>query len=294
MKYKLICNPLAGRGRAKRRLSKIKKLLSIKDKDVYITSSLRDAENAAMIFAGYSPGVILCMGGDGILNAVINGILSVTNKIPVGFIPVGGCNVAAFSCGIPLKLKEASNIILNGRTRRVDLGRVSLGRYYKRYFFSMIDFGLTAYIVHRIEKDYRIKRYWGKLSYIGYGLYYYLTKAISPIYIETDDFFEKAYHVVAANGAYYGGKFKIAPADLFDGKLDLCIFKGEKKSDLLKYVAGFLKRKHLEMREVKHLLVKKAEITSDEPIPSQIDGEPFLFTPCSIEVVPKAISMILP
>jgi diacylglycerol kinase family enzyme len=86
--------------------------------------------------------VVIAMGGDGTIGAVIRGIAG--SKARLGIIPAGTENDIARSLGIPEDLKEACAIIASGHTRKVDLGSITTKDRKNHYFFMMIAIGLTA------------------------------------------------------------------------------------------------------------------------------------------------------
>ena len=68
--------------------------------------------------------VVVSMGGDGTIGAVIRGING-SKKVSLGIIASGTENDIAKSLGIPEDLKEACDLIASGHTRKLDLGRIS-------------------------------------------------------------------------------------------------------------------------------------------------------------------------
>lgn len=70
---------------------------------------------------------VVAAGGDGTVNAVLNGIIG-TNAA-LGILPLGTANdLASFLC-IPADVPTACDLVLNGRVRHADLIRVN-GRFY--------------------------------------------------------------------------------------------------------------------------------------------------------------------
>ena len=70
--------------------------------------------------------VVIAMGGDGTIAAVISGIAG--SKVRLGIIPAGTENNIARSLGISENLKEACAVIASGHTRKLDLGQVSTSK----------------------------------------------------------------------------------------------------------------------------------------------------------------------
>ncbi|RDI73996.1 Diacylglycerol kinase catalytic domain-containing protein [Gaiella occulta] len=69
---------------------------------------------------------IVAYGGDGLFNAVLNGV---TGPAPVGFVPGGHTNVLVRTLGLPRDPVAAAARLVSARTRRISLGRVSGRRF---------------------------------------------------------------------------------------------------------------------------------------------------------------------
>lgn len=100
----LIINPCSGKGKAKKYAQKIKELFGKAgyDMELVFTSKRGDAEKLAQEASGVD--IIVCVGGDGTLNEIVNGLMANENKIPVGYIPMGSTNDFASSIGIPMQV----------------------------------------------------------------------------------------------------------------------------------------------------------------------------------------------
>jgi len=291
---KLICNPHANRGRGKSLITQMAHELNVPLEDVAITSSIRDAEYQACMAAKNNYSSVVCAGGDGILNAVINGILPVRDDVKVGFIPIGMNNVAALSAGIPMDISSACGVVKAGFTRKIDIGSITSSGGELRYFFTMADCGLTAQAVFGGESNMLFKRTCGRMAILGSGFYYYFKEKAVPMEINLDGRIEKAYLIIAVNGSYYGGNFKVADADMYDGKLDLCLFTGGCRRDLWRYFRAFVNGKLADFDDILHFKVRNVTVDSPKPVRSQIDGEPLGHTPCKIDIMQSRLSVFLP
>ncbi len=87
---------------------------------------------------------IYVFGGDGTYNEVLNGI---ERDVPLGFIPGGGTSVLPRALGLPRDPVAAAKRIVEGRTRRIGLGRVN-GR---RFGFNA-GLGFDAELVRRVDE----------------------------------------------------------------------------------------------------------------------------------------------
>src|SRR6476659_4012237 len=123
---KLIANP--GAGNVLEAASKIEQVTGyLIDAGLKVDVALAKPKKEAIPIAkkaikdGYD--VVIAMGGDGTIGAVIRGIAG--SKVKLGIIAAGTENDIARSLGIPEDLKEACALIASGHTRKLDLGQVS-------------------------------------------------------------------------------------------------------------------------------------------------------------------------
>ena len=86
---------------------------------------------------------IYVFAGDGGFNEAVNGLDA---DIPMGFIPGGLTSVFPRALGLPRDPVEAARALVNGRTRRISLGRVND----RRFTFSA-GLGLDAELVRRVD-----------------------------------------------------------------------------------------------------------------------------------------------
>jgi diacylglycerol kinase family enzyme len=88
--------------------------------------------------------MVVAAGGDGTVNAVVNGMID--SSAALGVLPLGTLNHFAKDAGIPTALREAVDVIVAGRTARVDVGRVN-----DRVFVNNSSIGVYPDIVERRE-----------------------------------------------------------------------------------------------------------------------------------------------
>ena len=93
----------------------------------------------------------------------------------------------------------------------------------------------------------------------------------------------------------YGGKVRIATdARLDDGLLDVNVFAGTGFSSAVRTALGVVTGLHV--RDPRHSFYRGSaiHIEADRPMPVHVDGEPFGTTPLVCEVMPKALSVLVP
>jgi diacylglycerol kinase (ATP) len=238
IRVKLIANPGAGKvSEAASRIEQVMRYLS--EDGLKVDVALAHPKNEAIPIAqkavkdGYK--VVIAMGGDGTLGAVIRGIAG--SKTRLGIIPAGTENDIAASLGIPEDLKEACALIASGHTRKLDLGQISTQKKKKFYFFMVSTIGLTATIYPMIKEVPE-----GKLSGISHAVTTFLNFDSKPtVYLTLDGESRievETMLVTVANTPVIGAKNLVAPDALMDdGLLDIAVYPGFSKAELLSYFA---------------------------------------------------------
>ena len=97
-------------------------------------------------------------------------------------------------------------------------------------------------------------------------------------------------------GPTYGGGFRICPdARIDDGLLDVCI--AHPPFGVARAVFVFLLAKggrHTGFRQIELRRARTLSVRFDAPPPVQIDGEPLEAAECAIDVVPRALGVLVP
>ena len=98
--------------------------------------------------------------------------------------------------------------------------------------------------------------------------------------------------VAAANGAYYGGAFHMAPqADVADGLLDVVIADALSRLGILGLVPHVLRGTHLGRPGVRMLRTRRLVLEAEAPLVVHADGEILAraATRLEIDVLPEAL-----
>lgn len=265
---------------------------------IRLTEYVGDAERMAADSAEYD--TIIALGGDGVIHEVVNGLMKLNRaKRPtLGIIPMGSGNDFARTIGMSRNDPERSIAeLLDGERRTIDLGRVN-----DVYFMETLSFGLDAAIaLDTTDRREQATKQSGSALYVTSGLKL-VTGGLKgwPYRAVIDGDVVDGIDVAFAvqNGKTYGGGFRICPDALpNDGYLDLCmsIDKPAMPHSLLLFgLIRFGKHKRsrkLNLRRFEHLEV---EFVGDEQPPCQVDGEPLKATRYVVDVMPRALDVIVP
>jgi YegS/Rv2252/BmrU family lipid kinase len=251
--------------------------------------------------------LIIACGGDGTISEVANGILTSGKDAELGVLPSGTGGDFRRTLEIPSHSRGAARVLRSGRTRRIDVGRVSFidndGAPVTRYFMGVASCGMSTQVIERVKErgtDWLSINapQWlsGRLSF-GASLFQTAMRSIATrLVVQLDD--SQIHHLVVANlcvanARYFGGGMKIAPeANLTDGKFDV-VSIGELGA--LKIVTSAPRvyfGSHLSMSENNHTLAKKVALKaadSETEVALEIDGELPGRLPATFQIIPHAL-----
>lgn len=255
------------------------------------TGKKGDAEEIARNVIEKSPSLVIAAGGDGTFNEVINGIAG--SEIPMAILPLGTTNVLAKELGIQETVERSMDVAIKGTPRIVSLGKITLqqGSPKTRYFCTMAGVGFDAMTVFGLNKKF--KKISGKGAHIYSGMKVLSRFHPAELAFKIGEKRSAGYSAIIGKGSKYGGHFKITPdARLTDPNLYICIFKGEKRLDIFRYVVGVLTKSHLRFKDVEYLMAQKIQIDGSAHV--QIDGDYLGMTPALIETAPVTVRLIYP
>lgn len=159
----LIFNPKAGRFKSKSVFYDC--IMPFCEAGDRVTVTVTDHAGHAIELAEKSEGYdkIVCCGGDGTLNEVVQGVMSAEKRLPIGYIPAGSTNDFANSMSLEADTKKAVDAILTGSAHTLDIGSFN-GRYFT-YIASFGAFTATSY-----NTPQNMKNALGHLAYILEGM----------------------------------------------------------------------------------------------------------------------------
>ncbi|XVF67073.1 hypothetical protein PTKIN_Ptkin10aG0091500 [Pterospermum kingtungense] len=180
-KMLVILNPRSGRGRSTKVfhgiVEPIFKLAGFKLDIVKTTSAGHARKLASTVDISTCPDGILCVGGDGIINEVLNGLLSRDNQkegisIPIGIIPAGSDNSLAWTVlGVRDPVSAAISIVKGGLTA-IDVFAVEWIQT------GVIHFGMTVsyygFVSDVLELSEKYQKRFGPLRYFVAGFLKFL------------------------------------------------------------------------------------------------------------------------
>ena len=297
-KAKFIINPSSGRQNFLKNIEgMIGKLIMdqiVNHVDVFYTEKQDDAKNAAMNMKKGEYDFVVAIGGDGTLNEVINGVVLGENETPIAVISAGTVNDFANYLSLPQGIDEFCDLIKEFNVKEVDLGRID-----GTYFMNVLAGGLLSDVGYKVPKE--LKAIFGKMAYyvecakdIPKNLFHSI-----PISVKTEEFSKECECLlfIVANSQSVGGFRNAAPlASVSDGLLDVLILKKVEVAQLSNLLLKIVQGDHINHPNVEYFQTKKIDIDilDDSKVVVDYDGECFGELPVTIEVVPKAVKIIVP
>ena len=282
----VIVNPEASR--AEIASEELSRWFSANATPIIVRATSIDDLKQALRTHGANADRIVIGGGDGTISAALAELLQL-NK-PLAVLPLGTANDFARTLGVPADAIEAAEVALSGHEHRIDVGKVN-----GRPFINVASIGLAAKVTE--EQSRRLKQRWRVLSYLI--SLWRAAWAARPFYLEIDldgasAWSGAVYQVSVGNGRFHGGGLTVSDdATIDDGKFDLYLVCPGAVWQLLAAAT------HLKFGFAKPDLVKRGSATqvtlrTATPRPINVDGELDATTPATFELIPAALTVIVP
>jgi YegS/Rv2252/BmrU family lipid kinase len=302
----VVVNPAAAGGRTGRSWPRVAALLRLGGLD--FDSALTTAPGEATVLAreavrNGSP-LVVAAGGDGTIHEVVNGFFEdgepVRGRCRLGVLPLGTGGDFRRTFEIPTDVVRAAAVLLSGRTRRIDAGRVTYrrpdGSEGQSVYCNTADAGLPGEVVHRVHRGVRVGS--GELTFMVASALSLLSWHNQRLRIEADgDSWEvTAQQAVVANCRYYGGGMCIAPdAEPDDGLLDLVVVGDLHRLGNVRLIGPLRAGTHLTRGlPITHRRVRRVVVESDAEVRVDVDGELPGRLPATFEVLPSSLELVVP
>ena len=269
----LLCNPLAGGGKALALAEKTASLLAGK-KHAYTLYKDKWPD----YLSGFTD--VWIIGGDGTLHFFINHYPDI--KQPLAIFNGGTGNDFHWLLHQNKSLPEQIETALTAVPHPVDAGQCN-----KTLFINGAGIGFEGAVVKSLSGK---RKRLGKLSFLltiirkifSYRSVYYS--------ISTDEYSTNGNKMMidVVNGKRAGGGFRIAPtAAMDDGRLDVVLINPIAPLKRLQYLPSIKKGKHLQKSFCNHFKTKKIIIESEQPMQAHLDGEFYTAASMEISILPE-------
>ncbi|MFI3283865.1 MAG: YegS/Rv2252/BmrU family lipid kinase [Erysipelotrichaceae bacterium] len=273
MKHIFIVNPTAGKSKPDEIITMINTICTTHkvEYEIIQTKYRKHATMIASSFTTKDDVTLYCVGGDGTLSEVLNGI---DPKVPMAVIPCGsGNDFYKMFEETPSPIKTIIENTLFGSNAQIDCGMANQKR-----FINCFSTGLDADVAEHAHQMLREKKATKNMAYIKSALLHALKPKKLELVITLDEEIveQNCLLVAVMNGRYYGGGFQpVENPSLQDGLLDVCVIDFIKSSKIFPLLAKFYQGKHTKLDICKIRQAKKITIESKDMLLMQCDGEAF-------------------
>ncbi len=267
--------------------------------------------------------MIVCVGGDGTLNEVVNGFYEkhdandlftlgpdgwivrkdvspelVNPDAVLGVIPRGTGGDFRRTVGLMGGWKEAIECLRGDTTRRIDLGQMAYvdhnGVLAHRFFANVASAGLSGLVDELVNSTTKIN---GSFSFVVGTLRAFTQWRNTEVDFRIDgveEFTQRVLMGVVANGQYFGGGMWIAPgASVSDGLFDFVVMGDLSVTEAVRtfaqvYKGTFLREEKVSRRRARQVAMRPS---AGSRVLLDADGEQPGKLPALFEMLPSAIRL---
>ncbi len=306
----LIVNPVSGKMKSRSGLFDILDELyrapdgsPAQDRRITVCTTLYRGHATELAAAAHQEGFahVVCCGGDGTLNEVLNGLLATPADLrpTLGYIPAGSTNDFAASIGLPSSLRSAAKTAGWGNISPLDIGLFCPAENPDgRYFSYIASFG--AFTEASYSTSQSLKNVMGHMAYVLSGIRDLSKITARHLTVDTADgtHLEGDYIFGAmSNTTSAGGVVKL-PADrvsMNDGALEVFLIRSPRSPiELNKIISSLLSMNYADNPVIDFLHASEARFSFTEPTSWSLDGEEAAGgAEVSIRCLPSAVQLHL-
>jgi len=260
--------------------------------EIYETTGNEDVADICRSACEHGASLVIAAGGDGTLVDVANGL--VHSRIPLGILPMGTENFLARVLLIPMKLEEAVKLLVDDHAV-LEVDALKVG---KRHFFSNVSVGLTPRIVN--DTSSAGKKLFGRLAYVLSMVRRSSLFQLQRIRLTLDgrsQWIRASEVIVSSTTLMEKPPFLVGtPETLGDGQLEVYVLTARTLGDYIRLAWDVFMRPGRPAAKLSHwAATRSARIEVIRRFRMvQADGEMIGRTPVEIQVVPKAVHVIMP
>ena len=289
-----IYNGAAGQTEMDRALASVLPVISTETKELKIVQTEEAGETKDICSKlGEQYDLVVILGGDGTVHEAINGLAGLRKRPVLAILPGGTCNDFSRMLKIPQNLKKAAEAIMNGLPVPVDVGKVN-----DHYFLNFWGIGLIAHTSNNIDENQ--KRLMGKMSYFISAFRTVKEAEAFRFKMTTDhgEYEDEAVMIVVLNGKYIGAnQIPLPTIQMDDGLFDVLIVKESSFGAFLELFSlepATPAKQNFDVSEARlmHLQTTSLSIETEDILAADTDGEIYMETPATMEVLKHHLQMI--
>jgi YegS/Rv2252/BmrU family lipid kinase len=261
--------------------------------EVLATGGPGDARRLAQYAVDQQMDVCAVFGGDGTTMQAAAALVG--TGVTLGLIPGGTGNLLAGNLRIPANPQRAAKVLVTGKARRLDLGRLERAAG-SDYFAVACGAGYDALVMTGTATEH--KQRWGMLAYVATTL-----KLIGDvrslehvITVDGQEFEAQAAMVVVANcGEIIPPLVKLRTGiSPDDGLLDVVVLRANSLGESVRAIWDLLREGHGGDAFVGYARGRQVRVETHPVQPVQLDGDAGGTTPFTATCVPGAITVMAP
>ena len=267
----LIVNPNAGKGKVQKRIPEIKVDLTKTGYNVDIINTQR-RNPIKNIIKEYEKKIdsIICCGGDGTVNDLVNCVMEMEKKPDISFIPLGTVNDFARTIGLFRKKYFKQEIFKKYTKKECDIGKFN-----NKYFNYVAAFGAFTPVSYVTSQ--KLKKCFGKVAYFIVAVKYFFKIRTYKINLNIDgERIEKeCIYGSVSNSKSIGGFqwFRKRDIAIDDGKFEVLLINKPKNKIQYINIAFDILFKRYQSKNFFYRQGSKIQISSGKSLSWTIDGE---------------------
>ena len=302
-KVLIIANPGSGKGEAPQYAQQLEKnLLDTYDCEIEIreTTEVGDAEKWAKEAKDDQFDTVICLGGDGTVNEIVNGLMQVDNPPQFSFVPMGTANDLGRVLGFDMDPEKAVE-----QFKALEVDKVDVGQVNDLYFIDVVAIGDLSTAVMETDSDKKN----------SFGFFAYVMDGAKAVIEGKGDLFEvksaagetfefKSNLVLMALTSSLGGIENIIPhADHKNGLIQFVGLKGGLVTSAIQTLVndGGISAEHTDNENVLSFtdtnmslrLIEEDDVDA-EPMLSNVDGDEGPALPLEVKVHHQALNVLKP
>ncbi len=306
----LIYNPASGQHSSRRRNAVDQAVSILRQQGIEAETLETDAPGSAGILAQQAidrgcDAIIAC-GGDGTVHEILQ--ILVGTEVALGVIPLGTANALAANLGLHLSPAKVTRKLISALPERVSVGRISYrngtSKAHSAYFTVAAGVGADALFLSRLDAG--LKRRFGYILYLVEGFRVWATHTFplfEASFVEGESEkprVEQISQLLAIRIRNFGGVLNhFAPgATLHKDELRLLAFKTRSRLRYSRFLLAVMFGRQTFKGDIEILDAVSVECRprngSRTKIFAEADGEVLGNLPVKLEIVPQAVTLLIP
>lgn len=266
-----VYNPHSGRGQIKNKLFDILRIFSDAGYEltVHPTRERKDATRQIEELADDYE-LVVCSGGDGTMDEVVEGMMHRKHRIPIGYIPSGTVNDFARSLKIPRDMVKAARIAVEGSDFPCDMGTFN-----DEHFVYIAAFGIFTDVSYTTRQD--MKNVLGHMAYLLEGMKRLTNIPSYHMRLQSEECCTEGDYIfgMVTNSRSVGGFKSIIgrKVQFDDGVFEVTFIRRPQNAIELQETLAAIVLKEIDSKYMDSFRTSKLTVEADTAVPWTLDGE---------------------